>query len=76
MVPLRQIQTRSDSDMKRGYDAELLDLTHKKRKTAEDRERLEWYGVFKDYDPEDCDLESLQGDIDTLWQEIKAEMDD
>lgn len=56
-----------------GY-AELLELNNKKRKTAEDKERLEWYGIFKDYNPEDCDLESLQDDIEALWLEIKDEV--
>ena len=36
-----------------GY-AELLELDKKKRKSAEDKERLEWYDIPKDYDPEAC----------------------
>ena len=56
-----------------GY-AELLELNKKKRKSAEDKERLEWYDIPKDYDPEDCDLEWLQEDIEALWLEIKDEM--
>lgn len=52
--------------------AELLELN--KRKSAEDRERLEWYDIPKDYDPEYCDLEWLQEDFEDLWQRIKAEM--
>ena len=56
-----------------GY-AELLELNNKKRKTAEDKEQLEWYGISKDYNPKDCDLESLQDDIEALWLEIKEEM--
>ena len=56
-----------------GY-AELLELNNKKRKTAEDKEQLEWYGIYKDYNPKDCDLESLQDDIEALWLEIKDEM--
>lgn len=56
-----------------GY-AMLLDLNKKKRKTAEDKERLEWYDIPKDYDPEECDLEWLQEDVEDLWQEIKNEM--
>ena len=56
-----------------GY-AELLELNKKKRKTAEEKERLEWYDIPKDYDPEDCDLEWLQEDIEALWEEIKDEM--
>jgi len=56
-----------------GY-AELLELNTKKRKTAEDKERLEWYDIPKDFDPESCDLEWLQDDVESLWQEIKEEM--
>lgn len=56
-----------------GY-AELLELNKKKRKSAEDKERLEWYDIPKDYDPEYCDLEWLQEDVEDLWQWIKEEM--
>ncbi len=56
-----------------GY-AELLELNNKKRKSAEDKERLEWYDIPKDYDPEYCDLEWLQEDVEDLWQRIKEEM--
>ena len=56
-----------------GY-AELLELNKKKRKSAEDKERLEWYNIPKDYDPEDCDLEWLQEDVEALWLNIKDEM--
>ena len=58
-----------------GY-AELIELKNKKRKTAEDKERLEWYDISKDYNPKDCDLESLQDDVEALWLEIKDEMDE
>ena len=58
-----------------GY-AELLELNKKKRKSAEDKERLEWYDIPKDFDPEDCDLEWLQEDVEALWLEIKDEMTD
>ena len=56
-----------------GY-AELLELNKKKRKSAEEKERLEWYDIPKGYDPEDCDLEWLQDDVEALWLEIKEEM--
>lgn len=56
-----------------GY-AELLELNKKKRKTARDRERLEWYDIPKDFDPETCDLEWLQEDVEDLWLRIKQEM--
>lgn len=57
-----------------GY-AELLELNKKKRKTAEDKERLEWYDITKDFDPEKCDLEWLQDDVESLWVDIQAEME-
>ena len=53
-----------------GY-AELLELNKKSHKKAEEKERLEWYDIPKDYDPDDCDLEWLQEDVDELWEEIK-----
>ena len=56
-----------------GY-ADLLELRQKKRKSAEDKERLEWYNITKDFDPEDCGLEWLQDDVEALWEEIKEEM--
>lgn len=56
-----------------GY-AELLELNNKKCKSAEDKERLEWYDIPKDYDPEYCDFEWLQEDVEDLWQRIKEEM--
>lgn len=56
-----------------GY-ANLLELNKKKRKSAEDKERLEWYDIPKDYDPEDCDFEWLQENLEALWYEIKQEM--
>ena len=56
-----------------GY-ADLLELNKKNRKSAEEKERLEWYDIPKDFNPEDCDLEWLQEDINDLWEEIKEEM--
>ena len=56
-----------------GY-AHLLELNKKKRNSAEDKERLEWYDIPKDYDPEYCDLEWLQDDVEDLWLRIKEEM--
>ena len=52
-----------------GY-AELLEINKKARKTADEKERLEWYDIPKDYDPDDCDLEWLQEDVEDLWQRI------
>ena len=58
-----------------GY-AFLLELNKKKRKSAEDKERLEWYDIPKDFNPEDCNLEWLQEDVEALWLEIKDEYKD
>ena len=55
-----------------GY-AELLELRTKKRKTANDKERLEWYYITDDFNPDDCELEWLQEDVEDLWERIKSE---
>ena len=58
-----------------GY-ADLLETNKKKRKTAEDKERLEWYDIPKGFKPEDCNLEWLQEDVEALWLDIKDEMEE
>ena len=39
-----------------GYER-LLELAKKKRKSAEEKEELDWYGIDKYFDPEECDCE-------------------
>lgn len=56
-----------------GY-ADLLELNKKSRKTSEERERLRWYDIPKDYDPEECDLQWLQEEVDGLWEKIKSSL--
>ena len=56
-----------------GY-ASLLELNKKKRKTAEDKDRLEWYDIPQDFDPEAVNLEWLQDDVEELWLRIQDEM--
>ena len=56
-----------------GY-ASLLELNKKKRKTAEDKDRLEWYDIPQDFDPEAVNLEWLQDDVEELWLRIQEEM--
>ena len=56
-----------------GY-ADILEMNKKKRKTDEEKEQLEWYGIPKNFDPETCDLERLQGDVEALWQDIKEKL--
>lgn len=58
-----------------GY-ADLLEINKKKRKTAEEKERLDWYDIPKNFDPEDCNLEWLQEDVDALWIDIKEELEE
>ena len=55
-----------------GY-AELLELRTKKRKTADDKERLEWYYITDGFNPDDSELEWLQEDVEDLWERIKSE---
>ena len=55
-----------------GY-AELLEMNKKAHKTADEKDRLKWYDIPKDYDPDDCDLEWLQEEVDALWERIKSE---
>ncbi len=55
-----------------GY-ADLLELNKKARKTDDEKERLEWYDFPEDFDPDDCDLEWLQEDVEALWEQVKEE---
>ena len=49
-----------------GYQ-DLLELSTKGRKTKEEKERLKWFGIDKDYDPEYFDVDYAQYDFDDLW---------
>lgn len=51
-----------------GY-AYLLELHEKKRKTAEDKERLQWYDIDKYYDPEELDIDWIEENLNDLWLE-------
>ena len=51
-----------------GY-ADLLELKKKKRKSAEDKERLEWYGIYRNYDPEEFDKEWAETNLRNLWED-------
>lgn len=50
-----------------GY-AELLGLWQKKRKSAEEKERLEWFLMNKYFDPEEFDSKYAQKSFDELWE--------
>lgn len=52
-----------------GY-ADLLELHKKKHKSAEDKERLEWYDIDKHFDPEECDIDLLQSNLECLYKEM------
>lgn len=57
-----------------GYE-DLLALRSKKRKSREEKERLEWYGMdFPDFDPEEYDLEDEQDYIEDFWEFVKSQM--
>ena len=47
----------------------LLELLGKKRKSAEDKERLQWYGIDKHFNPEEFDIEWIDDNLYFLWQE-------
>ena len=54
-----------------GYE-ELLELCKKKRKSAEDRERLEWYGIDPKYfDPDYFDAEEFSCEIEAYMEEVE-----
>lgn len=50
-----------------GYE-HLLKMAMKKRKSAEEKEELEWYGIDKNYDPNDPDIEFCE-EIAEDWDE-------
>ena len=50
-----------------GY-SELLEIKAKKRKTAEEKDRLDWYGINRSFDPEYFDVEETQDVLDDLWE--------
>lgn len=51
-----------------GY-AYLLSLLQKKRKSADDKERLEWYDLDETFDPNEFDLDWAQTGLDEIWEE-------
>ena len=55
-----------------GY-GELLELSKKKRKTADEKERLKWYDIDKSFDPEEFDIEFVQDELDGLWYYVTEE---
>lgn len=57
-----------------GYE-DLLEIFKKKRKTSEEKERLEWYCIDKYFDPEEFDLEEIQLFIEELWNDVLREIE-
>ncbi len=57
-----------------GYDY-LLSIFQKKRKTADEKERLDWYGIDKYFDSEYFDLEETQYYIEDWWEDVLTEID-
>ena len=54
-----------------GY-AELLEVFKKKRKTAEEKERLLWYFMDRNFLPEEYDTEEAQYALEELWEMATA----
>ena len=54
-----------------GYER-LLEMAKKKRKSAEEKEELEWYDIDKHYDPNDPDVISCQEAAEE-WDEALRE---
>lgn len=50
-----------------GY-SEILRIRTKTRKTKDEKERLEWYGIEKDFDPVYFDMDETQDELEDLWQ--------
>ncbi len=55
-----------------GY-AYLLEILSKKRKSAEEKERLNWYGIEKSYDPNDFDFDWTEDNLVCLWIDAMSE---
>lgn len=58
-----------------GY-MELLEIKDKKKKTSDEKERLDWYGITSKYDPDYFDAEEAIYDLDdwntTLHNQLKT----
>ena len=50
-----------------GY-ADLLEILAKKRKSAIEKERLQWYGIENNYDPYGFDIEYIGDNLSDLWE--------
>ena len=56
-----------------GYE-DLLRIHAKKRRSKEDKERLQWYHMhYREFDPEVCDIECAQDFVSGLWDELTEE---
>lgn len=49
-----------------GY-SNLLEIKAKRRRTADEKERLDWYGISRGFDPEYFDIDEAQDVLDDLW---------
>ena len=53
-----------------GYD-DLLRIHAKKRRSKEDKERLQWYHMhYREFNPEECNIEFAQEFVSALWDEL------
>jgi hypothetical protein len=58
-----------------GY-GDILNILQKKRKTKEEKERLEWFGIDRHYDPNFFGLELAQEAVEDFWWYAKDEADE
>ena len=53
-----------------GYE-DLLRIHAKKRRSKEEKERLQWYHMhYSEFNPEECDIEVVQEFVSELWDEL------
>ena len=55
-----------------GYER-LLELASKKRKSAEEKDELEWYGMDSEFDPNEFDQELAEDQMECLWEEALSQ---
>ena len=53
-----------------GYE-DLLRIHAKKRRSKEEKERLQWYNMhYREFNPEECNIECAQEFVSALWDEL------
>lgn len=55
-----------------GY-ADLLHIKDKKRKTEEEKDRLKWYFIDKNFDPNAFEVDEIQYYLDDMWESLEED---